>query len=299
MKKWLRSQLIRLPPAKGLKAELDSLKKPFPPGHFYSPIPNLQSIRQNHERIFNRNQKQIPGIDLREDQQLELLQRLLPFYKEQPFPENKSDEFRYYLSNTSYTYSDGLLLYAMIRMLAPKRIIEIGSGNSSALIMDVNQRYFQNSIACTFIEPYPKLLREIADPLPGKSVLIEKELQNVPMETFMQLEANDILFIDSTHVTKTGSDVNIIFFEVLPAIKRNVFIHFHDIFFPFEYPENWVYEGFAWNEDYLLRAFLMYNTDFEIVLFNTYLEQFHTKWFEDNMPLCLKNRGGSLWIRKC
>ena len=115
---------------------------------------------------------------------------------------------------------------------------------------------------------------------------------------FATLEENDILFIDSTHVAKIGSDVNYLFFEVLPRLRAGVYVHVHDIFHPFEYPRAWIYEGRAWTEAYMLRAFLTFNTAFEIVLFNTFLERFHRERFAHKMPLCLRNEGGSIWLRR-
>ena len=115
---------------------------------------------------------------------------------------------------------------------------------------------------------------------------------------FAQLQENDILFIDSTHVSKLNSDVNRIIFNILPALKKGVLIHFHDIFWPFEYPKTWVKEGRAWNEAYLLRAFLEYNTDFEILFFSHYTHLFNREWIAANMPLFLNNLGGNIWLRK-
>lgn len=112
------------------------------------------------------------------------------------------------------------------------------------------------------------------------------------------LKENDILFVDSTHVSKVGSDVNYLLFEILPRLNKGVYIHFHDIFYPFEYPKEWIYDGKAWNEDYILRAFLQYNDSFKIFFFNTFLESFFREKFTLEMPLCLKNTGGSLWIKK-
>jgi hypothetical protein len=129
--------------------------------------------------------------------------------------------------------------------------------------------------------------------------IVPEPIQNVDLAMFEELAANDILFVDSTHVSKTGSDVNRIFFEILPALASGVYIHFHDIFYPFEYPMDWVYEGRAWNEAYMLRTFLQYNQAFEIVCFNTFLERFFRDFFVEHMPLCLKNTGGSIWLRKC
>src|SRR5205814_62343 len=117
------------------------------------------------------------------------------------------------------------------------------------------------------------------------------------LETFEKLNSGDILFVDSTHVVKTGNDVNYILFEIIPRLKSGVLIHFHDIFYPFEYPKDWVFMGRNWNEDYFLKAFLMYNNEFEIILFSDYLHKHHKEIFKE-MPLCYKNSGGNLWIRK-
>jgi hypothetical protein len=127
--------------------------------------------------------------------------------------------------------------------------------------------------------------------------IIQSDVQLITLDNFEKLQAGDILFIDSTHVVKTGSDVNYILFEILPLLRSGVFIHFHDVFFPFEYPKEWVYEGRNWNEDYFLRAFLMYNNKFEIRLFCEYIHRHHKVAFKD-MPLTYKNTGGNLWLEK-
>jgi hypothetical protein len=120
----------------------------------------------------------------------------------------------------------------------------------------------------------------------------------VGLDPFLALERNDILFIDSSHVVKIGSDVNFLLGEVLPRLRPGVYVHVHDIFYPFEYPEAWIAEGRVWGEAYALKAFLTFNATFEIVLFNTYLERFHREIFEREMPLCLRNEGGSIWLRR-
>jgi hypothetical protein len=128
--------------------------------------------------------------------------------------------------------------------------------------------------------------------------VLRKNLQEVDSAVFDELEANDILFVDSTHVSRVDSDVNHIFFRILPALQSGVRIHFHDIFYPFEYPLDWVYEGRAWNEAYLLRAFLQYNERFQVELFNTFIDCFHKEEYFREMPLVQKNTGGSIWLRK-
>jgi hypothetical protein len=130
-----------------------------------------------------------------------------------------------------------------------------------------------------------------------QAIVIEKDVQLISLNVFKKIEAGDILFIDSTHVSKTGSDVNYILFEILPVLKSGVLVHFHDVFYPFEYPKDWIFHGINWNEDYILKAFLMYNEKFEIKLFSEYLHRHHKDVFEE-MPLCYNNTGSNLWIEK-
>ena len=285
----LHSELV------GLKRNLRSV----PPGHFYSPIPSIEDVLRDESKIFGPPRPNIPGVDLRESDQLGLLEAFIDFYSEMPFRPHKTEGLRYYFENRAYSYSDAILLHCMIRYLRPKRIIEIGSGFSSCVTLDTNQLFFGNSISTTFIEPYPKLLLSLLKQTDKNTAkIIPRRVQDVDVADFELLGANDILFIDSTHVSKVNSDVNCIFFDILPRLATGVHIHFHDIFYPFEYPKEWLLEGRAWNEAYMLRAFLQYNKSFEVVLMNTYMEHFHESFFKENMPLCLNNRGGSIWIRK-
>jgi predicted O-methyltransferase YrrM len=270
-----------------------------PPGHFYSPIPNLDYVRANEAAIFGSTPEVIPGVDLAESAQLQLLEEFKRYYAELPFTPHKTPPLRYFFENPAYSYSDAITLYCMIRHAQPKRIVEIGSGYSSCAMLDTNELFFSGGIKTTFIEPYPELLLSLIRPSDQETIaLIPSKLQDVGAEVFQSLEANDILFVDSTHVCRIHSDVNRILFEILPSLKSGVYVHFHDIFYPFEYPKEWVYEGRAWNEAYALRAFLQFNSAFRIVFFNTYLEHFHRPFFEKHMPLCLKNLGGSLWIQR-
>lgn len=270
-----------------------------PPGHFYSPIPNLDEIRENESAIFGEPPHTLPGIDLAEAAQLQLLDAFKAYYAELPFPAHKTPGLRYFFENSSYSYSDAISLYCMIRHARPGRIVEIGSGHSSCATLDTNELFFSGGIKTTFIEPYPDLLLSLIKPSDKESIqLLPNRLQDVDAGIFQSLEANDILFVDSTHVSRTNSDVNRILFEILPALKSGVYVHFHDIFHPFEYPKEWVYEGRAWNEIYALRAFLQFNSAFRIIYFNTYMEHFHRAFFEAHMPLCLKNPGGSIWIQR-
>ena len=153
----------------------------------------------------------------------------------------------------------------------------------------------------THIEPYPALLHSLlkqSDIDSHNTRILPHRLQEIDICIFEELEANDILFIDSTHIAKINSDVNRIFFEILPRLKSGVYIHFHDIFYPFSYPNDWLRDKNSWNEAYVLRAFLSFNSVFEIVFFNTCLNHLYKDEFAAALPLSQKNTGGSLWLRK-
>ncbi len=271
----------------------------FPPGHFYSPIVNVKEIKKREKFIWSRRESlTIPAIDLHLNDQLKLVEKFYPYYQELPFRDQKSEKLRFYFDNEYYSYTDASILYFMIRHYRPKRIVEVGSGFSSAVMLDTNELFFNNNIQLTFIEPYPERLKELIRPSDYNFVnLLETNVQDVDLSVFQQLEEGDFLFIDSSHVSKTDSDLNHLLFEVLPILKPGVMIHFHDIFYPFEYPEKWVLEGRNWNEIYLLRTFLMYNSTFKIELYSDFLHSHYSECFA-KLPLLYKNTGACLWLQK-
>jgi predicted O-methyltransferase YrrM len=302
IKEAIKGILNSLPYISHLNRELKKYKTWYPPGHYYNPLVDPKSVEPYVDTVFDTSKKSVFGIDFREEAQLKLLDELLPYYKEVPFPVEQTPGFRYYLGNGIFSYSDGIFLYMLMRHFRPNRIIEVGSGHSSAVMIDTNERFLNDSVNLTFIEPYPERLYSLLkDTDKTKNKIFELPIQQVPFSEFEALKAGDFLFVDSSHVSKTGSDVNYIFFEVLPRLKSGVIIHFHDIFTPMEYPKSWVMKKDVWfgfNEIYILRAFLMYNPEFEVIMFNTFLEEHHEEWFKKNMPLCLENKGGSIWLRK-
>ncbi|MBT8261658.1 MAG: class I SAM-dependent methyltransferase [Bacteroidia bacterium] len=301
MRREIKNLLNKLPYVRGLYAHYRQYidNSCFPPGHYYSPIVSVEEAKKNEAVIWKEaSNPELAGIDLKVDEQVRLLSEMKKYYSDIPFEAHKKDDFRYYFENEMYSYTDGIILYSMLRHLKPDRIIEVGSGFSSALMLDVNQHNFDNRIDLHFIEPNPERLFENINENDKKStIIIPKKVQEVEPSYFSRLEAGDILFIDSTHVAKTGSDVNYIFFEILPILKPGVWIHFHDIFYPFEYPKGWVYGGRNWNENYFLRAFLMNNNDYEIRLFPHYLH-LHRKDVFTEMPLAYLNKGGNIWLEK-
>lgn len=292
-----------------LRTEVKKWQTWMPPGHYYSPIPSLSEIESNRERIFNKRKPFPSDIQLNEDSQLELLRNLSAFHATQPFTSKKTEKTRYYFENNFYSYADGIVLYSMLRHFQPKRVIEVGSGFSSALTLDVNEFFFDHKLELTFIEPCPQRLESLMSQQDRKqATVIVKKLQDVSLSLFTELVDGDILLIDSSHVSKTGSDVNILMFEILPCLKSGVFVHIHDIFFPFEYPKNWILGGMAWNEIYLVRAFLQNNQAFEICFFTSFLMNCHKEKVKHFLPLAVENEkefptmndtpGASLWIRK-
>ncbi len=272
-------------------------------GHYYSPVPSLKELQSDASRIFDRSRRSLPGVELNEADQLALLAQLAAFYEEQPFPETPREGIRYFFDNYWFGRADALFLYSMIRRFRPRRIVEIGSGFSSAVMLDTNERFMDRAMRLTFVEPESPRLRKLLKPEDHGSVtIVERRIQHVDPGIVDPLGINDILFIDSSHVSKAGSDVNHILFELLPRLRPGVLVHFHDILYPFEYPQEWFELGWAWNEPYILRAFLQYNVQFPIRFWSDFMIRFHAEAVGKLMPQCLRQPafgvGGSLWLQR-
>lgn len=285
-----------------LRNTLDPSVLPFlsfaPPGHFSSPIPTLKDS-PDPDILLEPKSVAKAGLDLRDADQIRLLDELGQFYSEMPFSDHLGDNIRYYFENTWFKAGDAIILYGMLRRHAPKRIIEVGSGFSSAAMLDINDLFLGHSVKFTFIEPNSERLRSLLRENDLRSTkIIESLVQQVPLDLFRELEENDILFIDSSHVAKLGSDVNYLFFNILPQLNPGVLIHFHDIRWPFEYPRGTTEMGIAWNEAYFLRAFLMFNGQFKIHFFNSYMAEYHEDLLDLLMPKFLEWPGGSIWIQR-
>ena len=238
MKNLIKRILNKLPYIGALHKDVLLYKKGYPPGHYYSPVISPGDVKAQQNQLFEIHSNKIPEIEMNEEKQLLLLGELVSNYPSIPFAPEKKESLRYYYNNNAYSFSDGIFLNLMMRHFKPEKIIEIGSGYSSVAMMDTNEIFFNNSISLTFIEPFPERFYSLCNPGDNESYkLIAKNLQDVDLTLFETLEDGDFLFVDSTHVSKTGSDVNKIIFEILPLLKKGVFIHFHDIFYPFEYPK--------------------------------------------------------------
>jgi predicted O-methyltransferase YrrM len=270
-----------------------------PPGHFYSPIPPLDEAVAHVTAVFDEPAQTIPGIDLRLDDQLALAEELAPFHADFDPPADRTDGRRYHTDNPAYGFGDAAIFQALLRHRPPKRIIEVGSGYSSALLLDVIDDHLDASTEVTFIEPFDELLMSVLRPEDlDRVTIVDQGVQQVDLARFEELEADDVLFIDSTHVVRAGSDVLTDVFDVLPRLAPGVVVHFHDMFHPFEYPAAWIREGRVWTEAYLLRAFLQYNDAFEIMLFPHQLRVLAFDRLRAAWPAIDRGTGASLWLRR-
>lgn len=297
MKKTLRRLARTIP---GLATLFDRIDRQgaHPAGHYYSPIPDRADVARllaAPPPVPDR----LPGIDLNTEAQGRLLEQYAAFYGELPFGERADGGCRFHYDNQWFRYADAIFLYSFLRQFRPRRIIEVGSGYSSAVILDVVERFFPEPPDITLIEPYPERLYSLLRPEDRQLVkVVASPIQDQPVETFAPLERNDLLLIDSSHVLKFGSDVQYLLFEVLPRLAPGVVVHVHDMFYPFEYPADWLSRGWYWNEAYALRAFLMHNDAWEILFFNNHACRVHEQFIARHMPLCLRDHGGSLYLRR-
>jgi hypothetical protein len=273
----------------------------FPVGHFYSPYPDVRDVEARADTLLDPR-AEVAGIDMRDDDQLALFESIAAIGADMPFAAHPDGRHRYHLANDTYAWADGIVLHALLRHLRPRRVIEVGSGHSSALILDTAEGWLDGDdhrVQLRFVEPHPGLLHSLLRPDDEDRVTVDdRAVQDVPLEVFDELGPGDVLFVDSTHVAKAGSDVNHLFFQVLPRLRAGVWVHLHDIFMPFEYPLDWVREGRAWHEAYLLRAFLMYNLVFEVRWFQHYMWTRHQQVLESRLPAMAESPGGNIWLQK-
>ena len=269
-----------------------------PPGHFYSPIPPIDEAVEHAVSVYESIPTDLPGIDLRVDEQLELAAELTTVHQDFDPPSDQVSDRRYFADNPAFGIGDARLLQALMRHLRPKRIVEIGSGYSSALMLDVVDEHFDDEIEITFIEPYQELLRSLLRPDDLDRVeFVSDPVQQVEPSRYEALESGDVLFVDSTHVVRVGGDVTHDVFEVLPRLRPGVVVHFHDVFYPFDYSAHWIREGRLWTEAYLLRAFLQHNDAFEIMIFPHQLQLTALDRLQEVWPTAPEGVG-SLWLRR-
>ncbi len=276
------------------------------PGHFYSPVGNANENRRYFRSAHYA--QQTARIDAMLD--LEAMLRLWQAFADQivNFPFEPDPAFRYYGRNNQFEYFDASILSGMLAYLKPRKIIEIGAGYSSACVFDTCERNSAiNLESFTTIDPDLSRIKKLSPP--PMAVMIGDFVQSIPIAFFQSLDAGDILFIDSSHVLKTGSDVHYEYLHILPTLKPGVIVHIHDIFYPLEYPKGWaVQENRSWNEVYLVDMMLTHGNSFDVLFFN---DAFLTKCaqnlrrpgdmfarFETFATKPMHHINGSLWLRK-
>ncbi len=280
----------------------EGVAHPWPLGHFYSPVPDTVALGRepDRSRVWAAGTPELPGIDWNADAQLRLVREQLASQEPLRFAARATgDPTEYHESNELFSPLDAWALQAMLRHLEPARMIEVGSGWSSLVTARVNRELRGGDMDVTCIEPFvPDFLAGGVD---GITRVLPTRVQDVPVERFLELEAGDVLFIDSSHVVKTGSDARYLYHEVLPRLRAGVVVHAHDIFLPAEYPEQWVLSGRGWNEQYILQSFLAFNSAFEVLLAMAWLASTHPDTLEAAGFSAARVRAvgaGSFWMRR-
>jgi predicted O-methyltransferase YrrM len=278
------------------------------PNRFNQPIPDTRTLKPS----LWETRSQLVGVDMNEAGQLRLLSELVGQYKAEwdrfPLEPTFASAARgggqgggYYVNNRIFESVDGEMLYAMIRHHKPHRVVEVGSGFSTLLSAQAIARNARDDVGyrCELIaiEPHPSpWLRS------DRSIrLIDTEVQDVPLSLFTSLEENDILFIDSSHVLRIGSDVQYECLEILPRLSQGVLVHFHDIFLPSEYPPDTIFKGYQFpNEQYIVQAFLSFNDAFEVLWGGSFMHLAHPDRLEAAFASYSHEARwpGSLWIRR-
>ena len=270
-------------------------------GHYYSPVPDTRELAREpaRSRVWPTRPRAMPGVDWREEEQVALVRDIVGSQEPIRFPDGPTgDQTEYHTANELFSRVDAWALQAMLRHVPPRRVIEVGSGWSSLVTARVNREYLEGQADVTCIEPYPSdfLMGGVA----GMSRLIASPVQEVPVKQFQALGSGDVLFIDTAHVIKTGGDVKYLYHEVLPRLAPGVAVHIHDIFLPWDYPEDWVLVGRGWNEQYLVQSFLAFNDTYEVMLAMAWLCRTHPELLATQVPRFdpAVDGAGSLWIRR-
>ncbi|MEM8912420.1 MAG: class I SAM-dependent methyltransferase, partial [Planctomycetota bacterium] len=201
--------------------------------------------------------------------------------------------------NSYFMNPDAVMLSAIISAHHPKRVIEVGSGHSTLALLDCLRARSLDGTKVDAIEPFPERLLSVIDKTDRQRFTLHaRTLERSDVEMCRKLAVDDVLLVDSSHIYKVGSDVQLLFESILPTLAVGVLIHIHDVFFPFDYPASWLRRGHHYNEAYVLRAFLQYNRNFEIYMWNDLL-----RWIPESAVLtALKPDpsliAGSLWLRR-
>jgi len=273
--------------------------------HFYSPVPDVADLERRG--VFERRSA-LPGVELDLPGQLARLARLGERHgAECAWPSAPTGDPRtFYTQNGAFSFGCAAALHAMVRDLRPRRVVEVGSGNSSLVLAAALRRNADEdgrAADYTIVDPHPG--EAVKAGLPGVSRLVPERVELLEPDFFGGLGEGDVLFVDSGHVVKTGGDVNFLVLDVLPRLAPGVVVHFHDVPMPYEYPavyfRNPAFRVF-WTESYLLQAFLAFNREFEVLLALEALMRDHADAFRRAFPAWQPEVhqfvSSSFWLRR-
>jgi len=262
--------------------------------HYYEPQFDNRNLKMplSHDRV-------LPGIDWNNAEQLEIISAFSFSRELEDLPQKKTGTLEFYLGNSAFESGDAEYWYQLIRSIKPKRIFEVGSGHSTLMARRAIRRNQQENAdyACKHvcIEPYEMPWLEET----GVSVVREK-IEDVQTAFFAELEENDILFIDSSHIIRPQGDVLFEYLELLPTLNKGVIVHVHDVFSPRDYLKEWLEDEVKfWNEQYLLEAFLSHNSSWKIIGALNYLHHHYYEELKSAAPFLTPGREpGSFYIQR-
>jgi hypothetical protein len=262
-----------------------------PPGHFRSPLVGAQDVSWAMSA-----RPALAGIDMRTDAQLALVRELSEHW------DGFFDQLRptdLYQPAAIFPAVDAAIYASVLMHARSRRVVEVGSGYSSALALDLRRKALPE-LELTFIEPYPeeRLDRLVVGSARSACRIISRPVQEVPLSTFDELDNGDMVFIDGSHIVKAGSDTAWMLLNVLPRLRSGVRVHIHDVFWPFEYPSTWLRDGRSFNEAYFVRAFLAFNEAFDIDLFANWAWREHPEEFDKLEAHAGAARPTSLYLRR-
>jgi hypothetical protein len=262
--------------------------------HYYEPLFDSRILKRPLAQ-----ERSLPGIDWNISEQMALLECFCFNEELMDVPNSRMDEYTFYFNNGPFESGDAEFLYNIIRLKKPERIFEIGSGNSTLMVRKAIKKNQEEmpGYRCKHlcVEPYEMPWLEKLGVM-----IIRQRVEDVEKTVFAELEKDDILFIDSSHVIRPQGDVLFECLEILPSLKPGVIVHFHDVFSPRDYLKEWIMDEVKfWNEQYLLEAFLTCNRDWKVLGALNYLHHNHFEALQAKCPFLTKDREpGSFYIQK-
>jgi hypothetical protein len=258
-----RLRALRPPALEGTQAIFDRLGFHLLPHHYYVPIPEQADLTES----FWQSESELVGVDTNEQGALELAETLRPHIEElrAAVPLDETPGARFHLLNSVFMAVDAHVYYGLVRHFQPETVIEVGAGWSTLVAVaanEANRAAGGKGAHLVAVDPFPS---PVLESVGGDVEIVPAKLQEVEVQRFTTLRSGDVLFLDSTHVLRAGGDVQRAFCEIFPRLAPGVLVHVHDVSLPRPYPRSYFDNHLYWNEQYLLQAFLAFNSRFEVL----------------------------------